>query len=698
MTVMEMNEYLIRKGLIKLLEIKDSDIRVLTLQQTRDAVDKSIHIGGAFSATIPLVALYYGGLMQYNVVNPTQRGQDMFVLSKGHAVAAAASIYADLGYFDRSVLKNSRGAESILNGHPGPILPGFHISTGPLGQGMSVAQGFALVGKRSPHYDVFCLTGDGELQEGIIWEAIMYSGHKKLDNLCVLIDKNAGQLDDTKQLVFPLLDLDKRLACFGWRVYNVDGTQYEPVVEALQSFKYAPRDGKPTVIICRTRKGFGGFSNFMIGHKVVMPDAMTDQEMLLQRQRRAERVEDFVNFFNELTEWSGGALVRDKLMLSAQQMNLEIVVNNDKASNVNPILGPMKTKPAPPRSKKIDYDALQLPKLDKNKEYTANSAITAAMKIFAQDSRIVSIDADLASTSGLEAGVGYVDMGRALNVGIAEPNMMGIGEAHAAMGYNTWVSTFCPFFDWRVMRRIAIGYQERLETMATKGGWLSEGHGLDITFIATAPNFETNTNGATHMGNDDIQVFNGIAHLKIIDVSCPNQLLGIMKWIMEGNRGLVYVRIMRATSGVVYDDDFQFEFGKGYILKESLEDKATIISSGRGVHEALAAASELEQSGLKVGVVDMASIDEKLLLDLYHSGKLLVIAEQNNGFIWPEFQKTLFKQEKAFDISRLLPINCLDADGRPQFIHSATYEELLHKFSLAPSQLVGKIKEKCGRS
>lgn len=150
MTVMEMSEYLIREGLIKLLEIKDSDIRELTLQQTRDAVDKSIHIGGAFSATIPLVALYYGGLMQYNVVNPTQRGQDMFVLSKGHAVAAIASIYADLGVFDRSVLKNSRGAESILNGHPGPILPGFHISTGPLGQGMSVAQGFALVGKRSP--------------------------------------------------------------------------------------------------------------------------------------------------------------------------------------------------------------------------------------------------------------------------------------------------------------------------------------------------------------------------------------------------------------------------------------------------------------------------------------------------------------------------------------------------------------------
>ena len=110
----------------------------------------------------------------------------MFVLSKGHAVAPLASIYADLGYFDRSVLKNSRSYDSILNGHPGPILPGVHISTGPLGQGLSVAQGFALAGKTSPKFDVFCMTGDGELQEGLIWEAVMYSAHKRLDNLCVL--------------------------------------------------------------------------------------------------------------------------------------------------------------------------------------------------------------------------------------------------------------------------------------------------------------------------------------------------------------------------------------------------------------------------------------------------------------------------------------------------------------------------------
>src|SRR4249919_3668330 len=135
-------DYLLRQGILKLLAVKDSDIRILTLEQCRDAVDKGLHAGGAFSATIPMVALYYGGFIDFDVADPTRRGQDLFTLSKGHAVAALASIYAELGYFPRSVLRNSRSFQSILNGHPGPVLPGVHIATGPMGQGFGVAQGF----------------------------------------------------------------------------------------------------------------------------------------------------------------------------------------------------------------------------------------------------------------------------------------------------------------------------------------------------------------------------------------------------------------------------------------------------------------------------------------------------------------------------------------------------------------------------
>src|ERR1041385_4529290 len=122
-------EYLLRQGILKLLSVKDSDIRILTLEQCRDAVDKGLHAGGAFSATIPLVTLFYGGFIDVDAADPTRRGQDMFTLSKGHAVAALASIYAELGYFPREVLRNSRSYASILNGHPGPVLPGVQIAT-----------------------------------------------------------------------------------------------------------------------------------------------------------------------------------------------------------------------------------------------------------------------------------------------------------------------------------------------------------------------------------------------------------------------------------------------------------------------------------------------------------------------------------------------------------------------------------------
>src|SRR5438477_8726752 len=243
----------------------------------------------------------------------------------------------------------------------------------------------------------------------------------------------------------------------------------------------------------------------------------------------------------------------------ARGMHLNLEAGTDGVS-LSPAMGPVALKRVPPRNKKVGYDSSLLPRIDRTKEYAASEIVTAAMKTFARNPAVVSIDSDLASTSGLEAGVAAVDQRRALNVGVAEANMMLIGEAFAALGSNVWISTFCPFYDWKVMRRIAVGHQERLEAMDAADGWLSEGHGLDITMVATASNFETRTNGATHMANDDNLVFDAIAHLKIIDVSCPQQMLAIMRWIMDGNRGLVYVRLMRTGSPVIYGADYSFEF------------------------------------------------------------------------------------------------------------------------------------------
>ncbi len=689
----------ISEGFTSLLRIKDSEIRILCLEQGRDAVDRGIHIGGAFSAVVPLVALYYGGFMRYSVEEPTKIGQDMFILSKGHAVAALASIYADLGYFDKSLLKNSRSYESILNGHPGPLLAGIHIATGPEGHGLGVAQGFALAGREDPRFDVFCLTGDGEIQAGMIWEAVMFAGARKVDNLCLMVDVNGGQLDNPRATAFPMNNIEGWFDSFGWRVMSVDSTEYLAVLQALGKFKQGPRNGKPTAILCRTRKGAGGFSSFCVSHKGEIPPELAAQEIQFQEQRKKLRIQRYQEILASLPSEQAAQLITQA---TAMGINGE-----GAATGSNPGAGaPSASAPrgyvpgagarvrkAPPRDKRIPYDPRRLPVLDPSRSYMASWVVSECMKEFGRSGKVATVDADLASTSGLEGGLAWTDSTKAFNVGVAESNMTNIGEALAVLGYNTWVSTFCPFFDWRVMRRIAIGYQERREVIVASG-WLSEGHNLDLTFLATAPNFETKTNGSTHMGNDDALVFSELAHLKIVDISCPNQLIGFMKWVMEGNKGLVYARIMRSASALLYGPDFVFDYGKGYRLKGGAEDDAVIVSAGRGVHEALSAVALLEKVGIKAGVIDMPSFDSQMLSSLIRAGKLIVLAEQNNGFLYKMTKEALFGKEAG---ARIIALNALDSRGERRFIHSATYPQLLEHFTLSPAAIAQRVKSELGR-
>lgn len=673
---------IINKGIIHLMQIKDSDIRLMNLYQCRHAVDNSIHIGGASSATIPMVSLFYGDIINLNVEQPTAPGQDMFVLSKGHAVATLASIYTDLGYFDRSVLKNSRSVSSILNGHPGPLLPGVHVATGPMGQGLGVAQGFAIAGQRSPHFDVYAITGDGELQEGPIWESIMYAGYKRVDNLCVLVDNNHGQLDIVSTLHFPYHNMADSFTSFGWKVIEVDATKYHTVYQALREFKNGERDGRPTAIICKSTKGFGGLSDYMNTHKATIPNEIIDQEEKMQVLQRKAREKEFLHFFSSINKSDE---VKEMILEYATRMNFKIekekVIDTETA---------VKTQKAPVRDKKINYSPSLLPKLEKGKSYGANKMIELAMRAFAQDERIYSIDSDLASTSGLQAGVGFVDKYRALNAGVAEANMMLLGEAFAILGANVWVSTFCPFFDWKVMRRIAVGHQERLEVIADKDGWLSEGHGLDLTMVATAADLETQSNGATHMGNDDVMLFNEVAQLKIINASCPQQLLSVLKWIAEGDKGMIYMRVLRAPASVIYNADLSFEFGKAYNTIYNEEAKATIVTSGRCVYEAIDAASKVEAEGIKINVIDMPSIDESMIIDLYNSGKPVFIAEQNNGYLWSHFKRVLFEKEININTQKLIPVNTVSKMGM-RYIHSGTYTELAAHYELDGKHLSEKI-------
>jgi transketolase C-terminal domain/subunit len=462
------------------------------------------------------------------------------------------------------------------------------------------------------------------------------------------------------------------------------------VYEALLDFKLEPRDGRPTAIICRSTKGHGGFSSFMNSHKVTIPEPLLDQEVALQTRQRDARVDAFLRLHNALAAEENGAVDTDALRDRAQGMGYEVLLKKGEATGLKEISREVTTEKAPVRDKKIAYAPEALPKIEVGKSYAVDKIVDGAMRVFAMDSRVVSIDSDLASTSGLQSGIGFVDKARALNAGVAEANMMLIGEAYAILGYNAWVSTFCPFYDWKVLRRIAVGHQERLEVIAA-GGWLSEGHGIDYAMLATAADLETQSNGATHMGNDDALLLNEAAHVQIINVSCPQQLLAVMKWVMEGNRGVLYIRVLRSPAPAVYGPDFTFEFGRAYTVRASTNPAATIITSGRCLFEAIAAVESLAAKGIEVELIDMPSIDEEAILRAYGSGKPVIIAEQNNGYLWSNVRRVLFSSLDSIDTTRLVPINTT-GDAAPHYIHSGTYTELATHYGLNASGIETRIE------
>ena len=215
------------------------------------------HPGGSLSATDLMVGLFFGDIIKVDPKDPEWDGRDRFILSKGHAAPVVYSVLARKGFFSVEELWTLRKMGSILQGHPHKqSTPGLDCSSGSLGQGLSVAGGLALGFKKQKKPNrVYCLMGDGELQEGQIWEAVMTASQNKLDNLCGIVDYNHVQLDGTTEEIKDLGDLYAKWHDFGWNVIELDGHDMNQILEA---FKMAAAfKGKPSVLIANTVKGKG---------------------------------------------------------------------------------------------------------------------------------------------------------------------------------------------------------------------------------------------------------------------------------------------------------------------------------------------------------------------------------------------------------------------------------------------------------
>ncbi len=239
---------------LKSLKEKAKRVRVDILKMLTEC--GSGHTGGSLSAADIATALYFYK-MKYDSKKPHWKERDNFILSKGHAAPLLYTVLAHAGFFEPAELCTLRKIGSRLQGHPdSKYLPGVEISTGSLGQGLSVANGLALAHRldKTPNR-VYALLGDGELQEGQIWEAAMTAAHYKLDNLCALVDNNGLQIDGPVAKVMGVEPITDKFRAFGWEVLDIDGHDMAKIVAALD--KAETVKGKPTMIVCRTVKGKG---------------------------------------------------------------------------------------------------------------------------------------------------------------------------------------------------------------------------------------------------------------------------------------------------------------------------------------------------------------------------------------------------------------------------------------------------------
>lgn len=248
------------------------------------------HPGGSLSCTDILAALYFGDVMTYDPAHPTSDARDRFILAKGHAAPALYAALAEAGFFPKDELKTLRKLGSRLQGHPdSKLLPGVEVSTGSLGQGLSVAAGLA-AGLRLKGGDqkVYTVLGDGECEEGQVWEAANFAAAEALGNLVAIVDSNGLQIDGCLCDVCSAGELDEKFAAFGWEVHHVDGHDIDVLIALFASLP-CNSTGKPQAIIAKTVKGKGvSFMENQVGWHGKAPDAQQTKQALAELESEVD--------------------------------------------------------------------------------------------------------------------------------------------------------------------------------------------------------------------------------------------------------------------------------------------------------------------------------------------------------------------------------------------------------------------------
>jgi transketolase len=572
-----------------------------------------------------IVGTLFFGIMRFDPQNPKHRGNDRFVLSKGHAAPLLYAAWAEAGLFPKSDLLKLRTLTSDLEGHPTPRLSFVDVATGSLGQGLSAGVGIALNAKyldRHP-YRTFVLLGDGESLEGSVWEAAELARHNQLDNLCAIIDINRlGQSDQTI-LAHDMKSYQSRWAGYGWHALVVDGHDHAALLDAFT--EAANTKDRPTVILAKTFKG-----------------------------SKIPEIEDQDN-------WHGKPLSADQAQRVIEGLSQELNASE------NPI--PIKTPLETPR---VETTIKPLPASTyaPTDSVATREAFGAALQALgAVNPNVVALDADVKNSTFTERfGKSFPE--RFFENFIAEQNMLGAASGLAACDKIPFAATFACFLTraYDFIRMAAIS-QSNIKLMGSHAG-VSIGE-----------------DGPSQMGLEDLAMMAAQPNATVLYPSDAVSTHYLTEQAAK-HQGMVYIRTSRPKTPILYENHETFPIGGSKVLRQSQNDKLTIVSAGVTLFEALKAHDLLREEGILVRVIDLYSIApidaETLLACAQATDKHVMTVEDHyaHGGLGDAVLNAL--SDEGIRLKKL---------AVREIPHSGKATELLDRYGLSARAIVNAVKQ-----
>ncbi|MBF2054121.1 MAG: transketolase [Candidatus Sericytochromatia bacterium] len=484
-------------------------------------------------------------LDQHNLDHPLA---DKYIFSKGHAAPLLYALMYRLGYLEADELKSFREIGSRLEGHPTLRLPGVVAATGSLGQGLSVAAGMAEVYQREGRdQKVYVLMGDGEINEGQVWEAAMLAGSRKLSNLIGIVDRNRIQQSNFCDQIVDAEPLDEKFRSFGWETVRINGHDFDAIAEAFA--KARANTDKPFMIVADTEKGYG--VSFLSGQ--------------LKRHGVALSAAEKEQAYAELP-------VADDLDIAALTQSRK---DFGPVAELQPV--------------RLSY-SLSSADFDPAKKYAARAAYGDALKkLGGLSERIWVLDGDTSNSTYSDRFAGaYPD--RHLECGIAEQNLVSAAVGVAATGKVAVSNSFARFFE-RAYDQIEMGAYSQ----------------ANFKIVGSHVGISIGEDGASQMAMADCGFMRAIPDAVVLSPSDYVSAFKLTQALLE-HEGFCYMRTFRGAASVLYSADESFPLGDYKVLRQSESDAAVVLATGYVVHEALKAADKLAESGLNVRVIDVYSL------------------------------------------------------------------------------------------